>query len=110
MTCVQQLFQSLFQCCSVDETVHMHELKLTENTLLSPRSPYNKVHSSGLNTELTSQVANSECDADQAFSDRNRYSLHETVQHMCSETATSFGDSLLSFKKAMRQQAQHYLV
>mmetsp|Transcript_9889 Transcript_9889/g.19628 ORF Transcript_9889/g.19628 Transcript_9889/m.19628 type:complete len:113 (-) Transcript_9889:48-386(-) len=102
MRCDHPLWKAFFQCCSVEESSQVLELKLNEHKLNSPRSTKRPAALSIQATELTSHIAVSDYDAEGALSERNPSSLHETVQHMCSESATSFGDSLLSFKKAMR--------
>jgi hypothetical protein len=97
------LWQSVFQCCAPDDSLKTYEMKLTEVQLFKAKyATQRQATLSVLATEVTTQVA--EYSSDAALSERNQFYLHETVMHMCSETATSFGDSLLSFKKAMRQQ------
>lgn len=104
MRCDSSLWKSLFQCCSAEEASHVLELKLTDDKAFSPRFRKQQSALSIQATELTSQMAVSDLDPDLAISERNPSSLHETVRQMCSESATSYGESLLSFKKAMRLQ------
>jgi FixJ family two-component response regulator len=97
------IWRSLFQCCSFNDTSQTHELNLVDADLacLTKR----QTATSALGTELTNQLVVSELDVKTTGTERHRSSLHEIMQHMCSESATSYGDSLLSFKKAMQEQA-----
>jgi hypothetical protein len=97
------LWQSVFQCCAPDDSLKTYEMKLTEVPLFKAKYATQRQGTmSVLTTEVTTQLYEHSSEA--AVSERNQFYLHETVMHMCSDTATSFGDSLLSFKTAMRQQ------
>lgn len=102
MTCRWPLLQSLFQCCSLDTHAQTHEIILSEAAVVSPRSKGLKACPHIQSTELTSQITNTEFDIEFP-TEQDRASLHEIVMHMCSDTSSSFGESLLSFKKGLRK-------
>jgi hypothetical protein len=106
MSCNISFIQSVLQCCSADDFPITHELKLDDTKLPTPKESSRKlVALSCVATDLNSQLAVSEYDPNVLLSERNRSCVHEILQHICSESSTSFGESLLSFKNAIRHQA-----
>lgn len=102
MTCNRYLFKPFFRCCYADDDDQPNPYKIEEDTSKSmQREAAANLPTTSINTEIASQQSGNE----ESARDRND-SLYDAVQHMCDESASSFGDSLLSFKLAVRGQAQ----